>query len=84
MHLQQLNITIAYQNGELKENVLMEIPKYTAEILRWIIKSSSMNDDIKKRPERSSAKSIKETRFASWRKPSGQRQAGRCWNDKIN
>ena len=85
MILKQFDIATAYLNGELKEKVFMEIPKYTANVLERIVSMETTNSNL----GRKAAKMLNDIesgdKVCSLSKALyGLKQAGRCWNERID
>ena len=85
MILKQIDIATAYLNGELKEKVFIEIPKYTANVLERIVSMETTNSSFGKKTAKMLNDIESGDKVCSLSKALyGLKQAGRCWNERID
>jgi len=85
MTIEQIDITTAYLNGDLEENVLMEPPKNLEDRLEFIIGSRKSEKRIKD-TARSMLNRLSEGDVVCRLKKAlyGLRQAGRAWHARLD
>lgn len=85
MRLRQFDITTAYLNGKISENIFMEIPRYTASILERIASTKTTKISLGKKAKKMLEEIKKGDKVCLLRKALyGLKQTGRCWNEKID
>ena len=85
MNIRQFDVTTAYLNGQISEEIFMDVPDYFKEVLEYIIErkcgSTHVIDNAKKMLEElASGDKVCRIKRALY----GLRQAGRCRNEKLN
>lgn len=85
MEIKQLDVTTAYLNGPIKEEVFMEVPEYFAEALEVVIKTERIDDGTRSKAK-SMLESLKKNDVVCLLQKSiyGLRQAGRNWYEKLD
>jgi len=85
MIIKQYDVTTAYLNGQLEEEIFMEVPVMTEKILEQIINTETRNNVIKAKATQMLSELRKENRVCLLKKALyGLRQAGRRWHMRCN
>jgi len=85
MLIKQYDITTAYLNGQLEEEIFMEVPVMTEEVLEQIISTETRNSMIKTKATQMLSELRKENRVCLLKKALyGLRQAGRRWHMRCD
>lgn len=85
MHIRQFDVTAAYLNGTLDEEIFMEVPKLTEETLELIIRNEHKESHVKKKAQAMLEDLKKGNKVCRLKKALyGLRQAGRQWNRRLD
>lgn len=85
MKIEQLDITTAYLNGDLEEEVFMEAPEYLEDILEHIVLSRRDDNSIKRTAREMLENLRKSDVVCSLNKALyGLKQAGRAWHSTLD
>lgn len=85
MKITQLDITTAYLNGSLDEDIFMEIPDLTQELLEHIVRTDRDNSTIRRKADKMLQELKKGDRVCYLKKALyGLKQAGRQWYVKLD
>ena len=85
MLIQQFDITTAYLNGVIEEEVLMEVPNLLAEGLEALIDSENGNSDLRRKAKDMLTKLETGNKVCNLKRSLyGLRQAGRSWYTKLD
>ncbi|KAK2578749.1 hypothetical protein KPH14_012275 [Odynerus spinipes] len=85
MFIEQLDVTTAYLNGVLEEEVFMSPPKMLNDALETIIESEGKNSQVKVKTERMLNELSCGDRVCLLKKSLyGLRQAGKCWFNRLD
>lgn len=85
MHIRQFDVTAAYLNGTLDEEIFMEIPELTEETLEFIIRTERKDSHVKKKAQAMLEDLRNGNKVCFLRKALyGLRQAGRQWNKRLD
>lgn len=82
--IHQLDVTSAYLNGQLNEEIFMECPDYFDKILELITNENSDRDISRKAAKIREYLSEGDKVLFLKKSLYGLKQAGRCWNTKLN
>lgn len=85
MFIRQLDITTAYLNGTLKEEVYMEVPEHLENILTHLIRNKQENPNILKKAESMLKELSGGDKVCLMKRALYElRQAGRVWHKRLD